>query len=234
MTIAIMQPYFLPYIGYFQLINSVDSFVIYDNIKYTKKGWINRNRMLVNGKDEYFSVPLQKDSDFLNVVERQLAEIFLQENQKTLRKIKEVYKKAPQISNVLEVVESIFNNNERNLFNFIFHSIKQINEYLDIQTKLIISSTIPVDHQLKGADKVMAICKSLNAGKYINPVGGQELYDKTIFGKENLELKFLLSKPFEYMQFGNTFVPWLSILDVIMFNDRDTIKDYLNNAYQLI
>lgn len=234
MTIAIMQPYFLPYIGYFQLMNAVDSFVVYDNIKYTKKGWINRNRMLVNGKDEYFSLPLQKDSDYLHVCERKLAETFLQENQKTLRKIKEVYKKAPQANDVLDMVEQIFNHNERNLFEFIFYSINRINEYLGIQTNIIISSAIPVDHELKGADKVMAICKALKAERYINPIGGQELYDKAVFSGQNLELNFLQSGPFEYNQFGNTFVPWLSILDVLMFNDRNTIKEYLDNSYQLI
>jgi len=234
MTLAIMQPYFLPYIGYFQLMNAVDCFVLYDNIKYTKKGWINRNRMLVNGKDEYFSLPLQKDSDYLNVCERKLAETAPDENRKTFRKIKEVYKKAPQMLHMEWIMEEIFNNKERNLFDFIFHSIKQVNMYLDIQTKIIVSSTIPIDHQLKAEDKVIAICKALNAERYINPIGGQALYNKETFSNQNLELCFLQSEPFEYAQFGNGFVPWLSILDVLMFNDKNTVKDYLSKAYQLI
>ena len=84
MKLAIMQPYFFPYIGYFQLIKSVDEFVIYDNIQYTKKGWINRNRILVNGTDYLISLPLKKDSDYLNVVDRQLAESWEKDRTKLL------------------------------------------------------------------------------------------------------------------------------------------------------
>ena len=142
MTIAIMQPYFLPYIGYFQLMQAVDKFVLYDNIKYTKKGWINRNRMLVNGKDEYFSIPLQKDSDFLDVVERRLSGSAFMENQKTLRKIKELYKKAPYAPQALAVIEQVFGLEEQNLFGFIHNSIIKVNEYLGIGTELIVSSSI--------------------------------------------------------------------------------------------
>ncbi len=95
MKVAIMQPYFLPYIGYFQLINAVDKFVIYDNIEFTKKGWINRNRILVNGKDEFISLPITKASDFLHANQRYLASNFENEKNKILRKIKESYRKAP-------------------------------------------------------------------------------------------------------------------------------------------
>ena len=84
MKLAIMQPYIFPYIGYFQLINAVDKFVIYDNIQFTKKGWINRNMILVNGKDEYITLPLKKDSDFLNVDERVLSDTFKQEKKKII------------------------------------------------------------------------------------------------------------------------------------------------------
>ncbi len=82
MKLAIMQPYFFPYIGYFQLINTVDEFVVYDNIEFTKKGWINRNRILVNGKDEYITLPIKKDSDFLHVKDRFLAETWSKDSAK--------------------------------------------------------------------------------------------------------------------------------------------------------
>jgi hypothetical protein len=105
MKIGIMQPYFFPYIGYFQLINYVDEFVIYDNIKYTKKGWINRNRILVNGKDVYISLPLKKDKDSLNVDERFLSDIWIMERKKMLNRIKESYKKAPNFHQVFPIIE---------------------------------------------------------------------------------------------------------------------------------
>ena len=93
MKLAIMQPYFLPYIGYFQLIAAVDQFIVYDNIKYTKKGWINRNRLLQNGTDTVFSIPLSKDSDALDIRERQIAADFRRD--KLLKQIAEAYRKAP-------------------------------------------------------------------------------------------------------------------------------------------
>lgn len=229
MKVAIMQPYIFPYIGYFQLINAVDTFVVYDNIKFTKKGWINRNRILVNGKDEYFSIPLKKDSDFLDVDKRRLAENFKSEKSKLLRKVTELYRKAPEFNAVYPLVESALNNSEENLFSFIYDSLVLVCSYIDIRTKLVISSTIKIDHQLKAQEKVIAICKALNASQYINPAGGVELYSKEIFREHNIELSFIQSGLTEYSQFKNEFVPWLSILDVMMFNSKENILNMLEN-----
>lgn len=223
----------MPYIGYFQLINSVDTFVVYDNIEYTKKGWINRNRILVNGKDEYITLPLKNDSDFLHVNERYLAESFHKEKIKILRKIKESYRKAPYFSEVYNLIEEILNYNDHNLFQFIFNSINKICNYLEIRTKLIISSDVNINHHLKSQDKVIAICKELKANVYINPIGGTELYSKNEFNNEGLNLKFLKSNEIQYNQFQNNFVPFLSILDLIAFISLDKLKKVLTN-YDLI
>ena len=93
MRIAIMQPYLFPYIGYFQLMNAVDEFVIYDNIEFTKKGWINRNRILVNGRDSFITVPLKKDSDYLDVRDRYLADSWPSERVTILYRIKQSYRR---------------------------------------------------------------------------------------------------------------------------------------------
>ena len=132
MTIAIMQPYFFPYIGYFQLINAVDEFIVHDNIQYTKKGWINRNRILSNGKDEYITLPLKNDSDYLNIIDRKLADSWPSDRNKILNKIRESYKKAPFYSDAIPLVEECFLYNDNNLFNFIYHSIRQVCNYLNI------------------------------------------------------------------------------------------------------
>lgn len=144
-----MQPYFLPYIGYFQLMNAADEFIIYDNIKYTKKGWFNRNRILLNGKDIYITLTLKNESDDLNVVERHLSEIWQLERKKMLQKIVGAYKKAPYFDSVYPIIEKIILYEDINLFRFILHSLVLIKEYLNIQTQIIISSTIPIDHTLK-------------------------------------------------------------------------------------
>jgi hypothetical protein len=227
MKIAIMQPYFLPYIGYFQLLNSVDKFVIYDNIQFTKKGWIHRNRMLLNGTDEYLTLPLKKASDFLNVNERELSDSFEVDKHKMLRKIKELYSKSPQYDTVHPIIESIFSNNDKNLFNFILNSINKINNYLDIQTEIVISSSIPINHDLKSEVKVIAICKALKATKYINAIGGLDLYTKSTFQENEIDLNFIKSRPIEYLQYDKKFVPWLSILDVLYFNSKEQTKEYL-------
>ena len=228
MKTGIMQPYFLPYLGYFQLINACDSFVVYDNIQFTKKGWIHRNRMLLNGKDMMFTLPLKNDSDYLNVDQRFLGENYEKEKAKILGQVKSSYSKALHFKTAFPIIEDIFNDSERNLFAFIFNALKKINNYLDITTPLIVSSTIDIDHSLKGKHKVIALIKKLGADTYINPIGGMELYSKDEFSENGIALQFHKMKPVVYPQFSNEFIPYLSILDVMMFNDKTTIRGFLN------
>lgn len=233
MKLAIMQPYFFPYIGYFQLINAVDEFVIYDNIQFTKKGWINRNRILVNQKDDYITLPLKKDSDYLNVNQRLLSDTWSVDRKKMLNKILESYKKAPQFEPAFTLFEKCLMIEESNLFDFIHNSLKETLQYLSISTNITVSSTIEIDNQLKSEEKVLAICKAQNATTYINPSGGIELYSKERFERNGINLQFQKSNPINYLQYKNEFVPWLSILDVLMFNSKEKVKIFLNN-YQFI
>jgi len=234
MKTAVMQPYFMPYIGYFQLINAVDVFVVYDNIQFTKKGWFHRNRILANGKDKMFSVPLKKESDYLYVAQRELADSFDNESKKIIRKIKAVYQKAPYYKEVMPLIEECFQHGSGNLFDFIHTSLKLLTQFLQIDTKIIISSAIDIDHTLKSQDKVLAICKNLNADIYINAIGGKDLYVTEAFRNKGIELRFIKTKPVEYKQLDNEFVPWLSIIDVMMFNSKKRIKEYLHDYYSLI
>lgn len=234
MKLAIMQPYFFPYIGYFQLINEVDVFVVYDEIEYTKKGWINRNRMLKKGTDELFTLPIKKDSDFLTINKRVLADSWSIDKKKMLNTFKEAYRKAPFFDETITLVEHCLNYPNINLFQFLFESIKTICDYLKIDTKLVISSSLNFDNNLKSTDKVLAICKNLNANEYINPIGGNTLYDKEFFKKEGIELKFLKSNTFIYPQFDNNFIPFLSIIDVLMFNSINEVKRIVANEFELI
>lgn len=234
MKIAIMQPYFTPYIGYFQLIGAVDKFVVYDNIQYTKKGWINRNRLLINGSDEYITLPLKKDSDYLNVLERYLSETFAAESTKTLRKIKESYRKAPNFESTFPLVEQLFTCNKNNLFDFIFSSLQEICNYLAIKTDFVISSSIEMDHTLRSEQKVIEICRQCGADEYLNPIGGLELYSPQNFMQAGIKLNFIKSNPITYKQFDNEFIPWLSIIDVLMFNSKEQVMDWIKNAYTII
>ena len=224
-TVAIMQPYFFPYIGYFQLIAAVDMFIVYDNIKYTKKGWINRNRMLQNGKDVMFSLPLKSDSDSLDVCERELAADFNRD--KLLNQFNGAYRRAPHFAQTFPLVEQIVRYEDVNLFRFLHHAIVKTCGHLGLATEIRISSGIAIDHSLKSQDKVLALCNAVGASTYVNTSGGMELYSKETFRDKGIELKFIKSKPFEYAQFGGEFVPWLSIIDVMMFNPVHEIQAQL-------
>jgi hypothetical protein len=232
LKVAIMQPYFFPYIGYFQLISAVDLFIVYDNIKYTKKGWINRNRMLQNGKDILFSLQLRSDSDYLDVCERELSAEFSRD--RLLNQIKGAYQRAPYFAGSFPLVEKIIRYEDNNLFRFLHNSLNKICEHLDITTEIRVSSGIPINHDLKNQDKVLALCDAVGANTYINSIGGKELYSKEMFREKGLELKFIKSKPFEYQQFGGEFIPWLSMIDVMMFNPLDKIKAGISTNYELI
>lgn len=228
MKVAIMQPYFIPYIGYFQLINAVDVFVIYDNIQYTKRGWINRNRYLMNGRPVYITLPIKKDSDFLNINQRFLIDDFNNEKKKILSRIENSYRNAPNFSVGIELMQGILAYSNRNLFDFIYNSLFQILNYLNIETKIIISSSIEGNVELKSVERVLNICKILNSDHYINPIGGLGLYNKDIFKRHGIKLNFLKNSNIEYRQFSDTFVPSLSIIDVIMFNPIEKIKIMLD------
>lgn len=226
-----MQPYFFPYIGYWQLLAAVDRFVVYDNIQYTKKGWINRNRFLRNGADVAFTLPLKKGSDFLNIGDRAIADDFDPDD--LVNVLASAYRKAPFFEAAFPVVESIITAAPRNLFEYLHQSLVATAGYLEIDTPIVVSSTVAIDHGLKAERKVIALCQALGAGRYINSIGGRELYSAASFAEAGVELKFLQPRPIAYAQFGQPFVPALSILDVMMFNSKDAARAMLGE-YDLV
>jgi hypothetical protein len=231
MKLGIMQPYFLPYIGYFQLIAAVDVFILYDNIKYTKKGWINRNRMLLNNESSMFSVSLKRASDNSNIVQRELATEF--NRNKLLSQFKGAYSRAPYFVKTFQLVERIISYEEENLFKYIHHSLLEICSHLCLETEIKVSSGIAINHELKAQEKVIALCEAMRADKYINSIGGTELYSREEFLAHGIELQFIKTKPFEYVQFDAPLVPWLSVIDGLMFNSLDVVQDCIHSNYEL-
>lgn len=232
MKIAIMQPYIYPYIGYFQLINSVDKFVILDDVNYINKGWINRNNILVNGKSNLFTIPLKEASQ-----NKKISEILISDDvnweTKFLKTVLLSYKKAPFFGIVYPVIEEITNSSKTNISKFNLQAIERICQYLEINTKIVPSSSIYENDHLKAQDKIIDICIQENASIYVNPIGGIELYNKQDFINNELELFFIKSKNILYKQFNNEFVAWLSIIDVLMFNSKEEVAGLLNQ-YELI
>lgn len=227
-----MQPYFFPYIGYFQLMNAVDKYVIYDDVNFIKSGWIYRNRILVNGEPKYFNLPMSGASSnkLINEVEVNNDEKLKQKN---IRIIQDNYKDAPCFSDVYPILEKIIFNDERNIAKYIMSSFEILLKYLNITTELVLSSSIEKNNSLKGEEKVLEICRILGATEYYNAIGGQELYDKENFKKENIELRFLKTNEICYKQFENEFHSNLSIIDVMMFNSKGDIQKMLQE-YELV
>ncbi|MBK2267743.1 WbqC family protein [Francisella philomiragia] len=229
MKVAVMQPYFFAYIGYWQLINAVDVFVIYDDVNFIKKGYINRNNILLNNK------PYRITLELLGASQNKLInEIYLGDNRPNILKIiKQAYSKAPYFRDVYNLLEKIMTNEEKNLGLFLEKIIKNVSSYMGIDTNFIRSSNLNKDNDLRGQDKILQICQLLDADIYINAIGGRELYDKKAFRDESISLNFIESEIVEYPQFGNEFCAYLSIVDVLMFNSISDIKEMLNK-YKLI
>ncbi len=225
-TIAIMQPYLLPYIGYFQLMAAVDKFVVYDDVNYINRGWINRNRLLHNGIAQTFTLPLHSASQ-----NRLICEIELDETQgwrkKFLQTIQQAYGKSPCYAQASVLMESIINYPSTKLDEFLLHSLRKIVLYLSMDIEIVNTSRVYNNAHLKGQERILDICSQEQADSYINPIGGIELYDHSIFYKHSLSLYFLRSRPVSYPQGKGEHIPWLSILDVIMFNEPDKIRQLL-------
>ncbi len=229
MRIAIMQPKLMPYIGYWQLVNAVDIFVLFDDVNFVKKSFINHNSLLLNGQSYQFTLELLGASQ-----NKLINEIEIGKNaKKILKTIEQNYKNAPYFEIVFPILEDIFNCEENNLARFIGFSFNLVSNYLRINTQFIYSSDVKKESHLKGQNKIIAICNILKANQYINMIGGKKLYDKELFDANNIKLQFLEANYVEYKQARNKFVPNLSIIDILMYNDKTNIKNMLEN-YKLI
>lgn len=232
MKIGIMQPYFFPYIGYWQLLNAVDKYVIYDDVNFIKGGWINRNRILMNGEAKMINLKMNGASPnkLINEVEVADDKVY---NKKLLRTIEACYSKAPYYSDVFPIIENIINNDEKSLAKYLEYSIRKVCDYLLIDTEIILSSTIDKNSELRGQEKVIELCKVFKADEYYNAVGGQELYSYEDFASQGINLRFLKTGMVEYQQLNNEFISNLSILDVLMFNSIEQVKNKLE-IYELL
>lgn len=229
MIVGSNQPYLFPYIGYWQLMNLSDVYVISDSMQYIKKGYVNRNYILLNGQRHRFSLEVQGVHG-----ESLINEVNVGKNaRKILSTITHAYKKAPKYDEVFPVIESILINEEKNLAKYLGNSIKLIANYLDMNTEFIYLSELQGETSLKAQDRTIDICKRVNATQYINAIGGQDLYDKEDFQKHGIQLSFLKTNEIVYKQYFNEFIPYLSIIDILMFNSKEDTKTFLTQ-YELV
>jgi len=227
MKIAIMQPYLFPYLGYFRLINKVDRFIILDDVHYITRGWINRNRLLVNGKEYLFTLPLAAASQNKLINETLIAEEYITWKKKFLFTLAHAYRKAPYYDLVMPLTQHILACSNRNLSSFLNNSLREICAYLHIDTEFVDTTAIYDKNGLRGEERLIDICKQNNADVYINVPGGRELYSEKRFLEENIALEFLDTSIMPYEQGQRDFVPNLSIIDVMMWCGKDYIQAML-------
>lgn len=216
MKLAVMQPYFFPYLGYFQLIRAVDEFVVLDDVNFIKRGWLNRNFILY--QENPFRLTLQLKGASQN---KRINEIRVGDDKgKMLKTILHCYHKAPYFGTVYPLIEEILSFPDENLARFVENSMRRICEFLGVCPIWHRSSAIDKDDSLRGQDRILAICMNLGADDYINSFGGVKLYSADEFARRGLSLSFIIPKPIRYPQFNGGFVANLSIIDVLMFNGR--------------
>ena len=235
MKLGLMQPYFFPYIGYYQLIHAVDTFIIYDTVNYIKTSWIKRNRYLLNGSSKFFTLSIKNASSNKLIIDTYIAdEDLLHSKDKIAKTIRMAYSKAPYFDEVFPFLNSLIQYEEDNISNYNTHILLETCNYLNIDTEILQGSKVLTHSTSTGQDRVIEICKSFNADHYINPIGGVELYENEAFTNYGISLLFLKTDDdLEYNQWGDLFIPNLSIIDVLMFNSKWEIA-HLLEKYCLI
>lgn len=228
MKIAIVQPYVFPYIGYFQLISAVDAFVFYDDVNFIKRGWINRNKILLNQKEKLISIPLSKASQ--NKLINEIKVNYSKEYYNLFTTIKNAYRKAPYFDDCIGLVEEVLMTKYESIGDLSQASIRKTFLYLGIEKKFLVSShDFPSTRNLERADRLIEITKALGGNVYVNPMNGSSLYSKEYFRENSIQLEFIQPIFSEYKQLGGPFLQGLSMIDVLMFNSTEDCVQMFNN-----
>ncbi|MDJ0655502.1 MAG: WbqC family protein [Xanthomonadales bacterium] len=230
MKLAIMQPYFFPYLGYFQLLSAVDEFVFLDDVTFIKQGWINRNRILVDGQPAYFSLPVHGSSNHpINEIGLDL-ERFAHWKRKFLATLRHNYSRAANFAAVHELVAGVIETPARSIAEMAIRSVRASADYLGVTTPTRRSSTRHQSVSGQGVQRVLGICRDRGATVYVNSQGGRALYQPDDFAGQGIDLRFLI--PAAICQNGPVGTPPLSIIDVIAKHSRSAIQRALDR-YQL-
>jgi hypothetical protein len=224
MKLAVMQPYLFPYIGYYQLAYYSDVYVFYDDVNYIKGGYINRNNILANSVSQRFTWPIEKASSFKKINQLE----FSKNSRKILSTIRQSYSKAPYFLDVFPLIERVLQPDNYNVAAVASSSIIEVFNYLGIEKKFIFSSELSYDRELPAQDKLFEICNIIGATDYCNALGGIDLYSKSDFLENNINLYFLKPTSVSYKQQNDEFVPFLSMIDVLMFNSREHVSKMLS------
>lgn len=232
MKLGVMQPYFFPYIGYYQLIDHVDQWVVFDKTQYIRKGWVNRNRVLhpdVNKEWNYITVPVRKHDKSTPI---SLIEINndLQWKKEIAGKLSHYKRVAPYYQAVLDLLDECFSQEAELLSDFLITCLSASCERLQIDFSPLVFSkmNLNIDDAKHAGQWALNIASALDAQEYVNPPGGYKIFDEAEFRAKSVNLRFLSSSISSYNQGKRPFVSGLSIIDVMMWNSADQIKEMLS------
>ena len=228
MKLGMMQPYFYPYLGYWQLMNYVDEYIIYDDVNFIKGGWIHRNRIKINCEAQYFGIKIKKPSQNRKICDHEM-NMSEKDRMDLLKKVQNAYVRAPYYKEVAELFEKTVMYDAVGVGEFLEYSNRAIADYLGIKTKIYTASGLKMNHEHRGQQRILDICKERGCDAYINAIGGTNIYSKDEFAAEGIRLNFLRMNPdIVYEQGKGDFLPGLSILDVMMYNSKDELSELLN------
>ena len=227
-SLAIMQPYWFPYLGYFQLFNAVDRFMLLDVVNHKPRGWVNRNRILINHRPRWLNLPLANASKNILIQDLQChdKEKF---SIKLLKTLHDAYAKAPYFPYAMPVFEAILTDPQTSFVSSIESMLKHIGSYLAIDTPIIRASQQTLENSSARKNRIIALCQQQDAQQCINLAGGETIYNKQHFADCKIELMFMRMRPLKYDQYKEPFSPSLSIIDVMMFNSPKKIQEYLKH-----
>jgi hypothetical protein len=229
MIVSIMQPYYFPYLGYFQLIAACDVFVLYDDVQYSKGGWANRNRILVDGRVAWLTLPVNAAP--LGSSYRQKTYLLSARQRAVhLACIESAYRKAPQFDRTFPEIAVIMAFEDERVAVFNANLIQHLVRFLGIARPLPLASTIPNEPPARGQERIIAICRRLGAERYLNAIGGTALYQETAFAASGMDLRFLKPVAKPYPQSAPGFTPFLSIIDVLMNNPLQDVQAMLGDG----
>ena len=229
MKLAIMQPYFVPYIGYLQLMAAVDRFVLLDDVNYINRGWINRNRILVGGHEHLVTIPLRGASQNQKINQIALAEGSAWRG-KLIKTIEQSYRKAPFYADTMPMLADLISCPEPMLAPYLRSSLATLCAWLELPCEIVGSAAAYANAEYKGAQRIIDICRQEQAVTYINAPGGKELYAPADFSALGMQLRFLKPRLDPYAQGSPAFIPGLSIIDVLMHQGRSTTRRALFNT----
>lgn len=230
-TIAVMQPYLFPYLGYFQLIAAADVFVLGDDLQYVRSGWVNRNRILQGNEARLISFPLKKDRFVLQINQRQLCDGFTEEAERLVRLITESYEKAPYFAQVMPLIERLIRFPHQNIALYAENALRELCAYLHIVTPIMRSSDLILGTPADKQERIIRIAHTFQATTFITPEGGSVVYDRDHLARNRLLVRFFRMDPVAYQQFGEPFVANLSIIDVLMFNCVEQVQQMLSQYH---